>query len=322
MSARTLVLLSALLAIACKSPAKETVSETPTTTPAATAPSAPTTKAPGTDPISYSGSFGAKTGYAKIKVGGRDRRVYVYVPATSAAKPALVMAFHGTGSNLDDGAHDAAISELGIREVADANGFIVVAPFSTSDGGVNADHEDGGDGWRFDGDAASNLDLALTRASIQEATRAYGVDTARIYAVGHSNGAFFAYFAAMKLADRFAAFAETSGGMIPCGKRVDCTFARRGATSCSALLSAAPASCKCPVGAAAFPTVKPNGRVPPGFLKHNADDSIVSAAFTCRLAEHLGPRARVSLDGAGDHGPTNDFMAKAWAFLATKSLAD
>ena len=60
----------------------------------------------------------------------------------------------------------------------------------------------------------------------------------------------------------------------------------------------------------------------PGFLKHNADDSTVSPVFTCRLGEHLGGRAQVTIDGAGEHGPTNDFMAKAWAFFSTKSLAD
>ena len=223
---------------------------------------------------------------------------------------------------MSDDAHDASVGELGIREVADANGFIIVAPFSTGDGGVNADHEDGGNGWRFDGDASSNVDLALTRAAIQEARRAYGVDASRVYAVGHSNGAFFAYFAAMLLNGRFAAFAETSGGMIPCGRRVDCVFARAGATSCASLLTAAPAACKCDSSTSSFPTRKPTGRVPRGFLKHNADDSTVSAAFTCLLAKHLETRAQVSIDGTGEHGPTNDFMTKAWAFFATQSLAD
>lgn len=329
-----LVALAVSAVVSCKAPrgtaptekpevAAPTVSLPPATpaTPAPPAPGTPT-KEPAADPVHYSGAFPASGGYATLKLGGASRRVHVHLPAGRRAHPALVVVFHGTGSNISDDAHDGAMGELGIHEVADANGFVVVAPFSTSDGGVNADHEGGGDGWRFDGDAASNVDLRLTRASIQEARRAYGVDGARVYLVGHSNGAFFAYFAAMKLPERVAAFAESSGGLIACGKRVDCEYARARATSCDALLKGAPSACKCPMGPASFPTLKPPGRVPRGFLKHNADDSTVSAVFTCRLGEHLGSRAQLTLDGTGEHGPTNDFMAKAWAFLSTKSLAD
>ena len=291
----------------------------------ATAPSGTPTKEPASDTVAYTGVFGAATGYATLKIGGRNRRVYVYVPPRHSPKPPLVVAFHGTGGNMGDGAHDGAMSELSIREVADANGFVVVAPFSTSEGGVNADHETGGNGWRFDDDVEANIDLAFTRASIQEARRAYRIDATHVYAVGMSNGAFFAYFAAMKLANRFAAFAESSGGLVPCGKRADCEFSKAGLKSCAALMAAAPPTCKCAIGANAFPTTKParpGARVPQGLLKHNADDTTVSAVYTCRLGEHLGGRSQVMLDGTGEHGPTNDFMPKAWAFFATKSLAD
>ena len=291
----------------------------------ATAPSGTPTKEPASDTVAYTGVFGAATGYATLKIGGRNRRVYVYVPPRHSPKPPLVVAFHGTGGNMGDGAHDGAMSELSIREVADANGFVVVAPFSTSEGGVNADHETGGNGWRFDDDVEANIDLAFTRASIQEARRAYRIDATHVYAVGMSNGAFFAYFAAMKLANRFAAFAESSGGLVPCGKRADCEFSKAGLKSCAALMAAAPPTCKCAIGANAFPTTKParpGARVPQGLLKHNADDTTVSAVYTCHLGEHLGGRSQVMLDGTGEHGPTNDFMPKAWAFFATKSLAD
>ena len=281
----------------------------------------PTTEPPA-DAISYTGTFSLTTGYANLQLGGKTRRVYVYVPQSHAAKPPLLVVFHGTGSNMSDDAHDAAMGELGVREVADANGIIVVAPFSTSDGGINADHEGGGDGWRFDGDVNTNGDLALTRASIQEARRVFGIDATHIYTVGHSNGAFFSYFAAMRLANLVAAFAENSGGLIACGQRVDCTYASSGKTSCSTLLASAPTACTCAIGATPFPTAKAAGRVPQGFLKHNADDSTVSAVFSCRLAEHLGTRATMTLDGAGEHGVTNDFMQKAWTFLAARSLAD
>ena len=256
-----------------------------------------------------------------MRVANEDRRVYAYVPANRAARPPLIVVFHGTGANENDGALDAAVGELGVREIADAAGAIVVAPFSVAEAGVNADHDSGGPGWRF-GDASSNADVQLTRALIQDARKKFTADATHVYAVGHSNGAFFTYFAAMKLGDRIAAFAESSGGLIACGMRVDCMWAKAGATSCADLMASAPAGCKCAIGAAPFPTSKFAGRVPQGFLKHNADDSTVSAAYTCRLGEHLGARAQVAIDAQGEHGPTGDFMSRAWTFLAARSLAD
>jgi poly(3-hydroxybutyrate) depolymerase len=281
----------------------------------------PTTE-PSVDAVSYTGTLPATTGYVTLWLSGVARRVYVYVPQPRPARPALVVALHGTGANVSDDALDAAMSELGVRDVADANGFIVVAPFSTSQGGANADHETGGDGWNFDGDANSNMDLLLLRAIIQDARRAYDVDATHVYTVGHSNGAFFSYFAAMKLSTRVAAFAENSGGLIACGQRVDCLWVVPGATSCAALLRDATTPCTCPIGASPFPAVKPSGRVPQGFLKHNADDTTVSAVFTCKLADYLGARAQVTIDGAGEHGVTNHFMENAWSFLSARSLGD
>ncbi len=293
----------------------------PTGAPRAAATPGRAAAGPAADPVAYQGALPARSGFGNLSVGGQSRRVFVHAPASMPANPPLVVLLHGTGANESDGALDGALGEMDARSVADAGGFLLVAPFSTSDGGANADHEDGGVGWRFDGDANSNRDLLLVRAVIQEARKSHRVDASRVYLVGHSNGAFFSYFAAMKLADRVAAFAENSGGLIPCGRRVDCTHVASGATSCARVLAAAPASCRCPVDPRAFPALKPAGRVPPGFLKHNADDSTVSAVFTCRLAEHLGGQAQVVIDPTGEHGPTNDFFTKAWAFLSTHTLA-
>jgi poly(3-hydroxybutyrate) depolymerase len=289
-----------------------------TTTRAAGSPA----KEPAADDVKYTGSFTGASGTHPITVGTDARKVYTYLPVSRTARPALVVVLHGTGANESEGAMDGAIGELSAREAADANGFILLAPYSSSDGGTNADHESGGPGWRFDGDASTNRDLLLLRASIQEARKAFKVDATHVYLVGHSNGAFFSYFAAVKLADRIAAFAESSGGIIPCGNRADCMHTAAGSTNCAGLLRTAPEACRCPITAAPFPTPRGSGRVPSGFLKHNADDTTVSAVYSCRLAEQLGARARVSIDPKGEHGPTNDFMAKAWVFLASKSLAD
>jgi len=327
---RNLVVLLALassLAIGCNACSKQ--SSTPETggpgassgAPAASTGSGGTpTTPPAADGIAYSGALPTATGFGRMRVANEDRRIYTYVPTPRPARPPLVVVFHGTGANESDEALEAAVAELEVREVA--SGAIIVAPASSADGGVNADHDSGGPGWRFDGDPGANPDLLLVRAIIEDAKKTLGADATHVYFVGYSNGAFFTYFAAMKLADRVAAFAENAGGLIPCGNRFDCPHTARGATSCADVLGPAPAQCKCAVSSKPFPTAKPSGRIPAGFLKHNADDGTVSPVYTCRLAEVLGARAQVSIDGTGDHGVTNGFMGKAWAFMSSRSLAD
>lgn len=318
LTVRNIVIVGLLLlsTASCGSSSSGTSPEvtTPVVTPTTPSP-APTgtVNGPAADTIAYTGSFGQTSGNYTIS----GRRVLVHLPPSRSASPALVVAFHGTGSQDDV---LSAMQELDALSVSDDNGFILAAPSSTADGGVNADHSDGGPGWVFGGTADSNKDLLIVRAVIQEARRAYNVDASRVYVVGHSNGAFFAYFAAMQLADRVAAFAETSGGLIACGQRTDCEYVARGAASCNAVLASAPASCTCAIGASTFPIQKPGGRVPPGFLKHNSDDDIVSAVYTCRLAQHLGATAQTLIESSGGHAPTNDFMRKAWAFLSTKNI--
>ncbi len=272
----------------------------------------PPGQTPAADTVAYSGSFGSGSATYTIN----SRSVLVHVPSAHSPAPPLVIALHGTGAQDDV---LSAMQELDALSVSEQNGFILAAPASSNNGGPNADHDEDADrpGWIF---SETSPDLALVRAVIQEARRAYNIDASRVYVVGHSNGAFFAYFVSMKLADRVAAFAENSGGLISCGTRTSCTHTASGATSCSAVMASAPAACKCAIDASSFPTMKPSGRVPPGFLKHNADDTTVSPVYTCRLAEHLGASAQVTIDGAGEHGPTNEFMAKAWTFLSSKTL--
>lgn len=288
--------------------------------------------APAADDVSYSGSFAAGGGHTTLTVGGQTRHLITHVGSNrGTGSPALVIALHGTGAAFNEAGteyveenHRFALTEMGVIEAADTNGFVVVAPASSLDGGTNADHDGGGIGWRFDGTASSNPDLLLVRAAIKEAQRAYQIDTTHVYVVGHSNGGFFSYYVARMLSNRIAAFAESAAGLIACGNRVDCAYQAGGATSCSAVLASAPSSCTCAVTSTSFPQgAAPAGaRIPAGYLSHAADDSTVSPVFTCRLAETLGTRASVSIRATGEHGVAESFMANAWAFLAARSVAD
>lgn len=61
---------------------------------------------------------------------------------------------------------------------------------------------------------AGNRDLAFTTALLDRLERDYCIDQARVFATGFSNGAFFSHLLGCTMADRFAAIAPVSGGLI------------------------------------------------------------------------------------------------------------
>jgi polyhydroxybutyrate depolymerase len=65
---------------------------------------------------------------------------------------------------------------------------------------------------------AGNRDLAFTATLLDRLEADYCIDEARVFATGFSNGAFFTHLLGCTMADRFAAIAPVSGGLIttPC----------------------------------------------------------------------------------------------------------
>ncbi len=270
------------------------------------------------DPVSYSGSLSSSlTSYtARITVLGESRNVWVYAPPTRGANPPLVVAFHGT-----NGDGDVMLNDSGLRALADAQGFVVVAPDARWFGGEGADYDHpGGNGTYWEtrnADVDTNADLVLTRALLVEAARRYGTDPDRVYAMGHSNGGFMSLLVSVALRDRVAAFAENSAGMVTCATRPDCYF--QGAGSTCGALSTQSGWCGCsgyeqPV---ALPT---SGRQVPGYLAHGAQDPIVSVYYTCALASRMSaagiPSQVVIRDGGHDLSST--FARNAWTFLSAQ----
>jgi len=266
------------------------------------------------DPIAYTGTLAVATGLSRstLRVAGEARTVNVYAPATRGARPPLVLAFHGTNA---DGA--LMIDESGARAVADAQGFVVVAPDARWFGESGADYDHpGGNGTYWETRNPSrdaNADLLLVRAAIVEAQARYNTDPDRVYAIGHSNGGFMALLVSVALRERIAAFAENSAGMVTCASRPGCRF--QGASLSCAGLAAEPGWCGC--GGAGLP-VAPVVGAAPGFLSHGNADPMVSVQYTCALA------ARLAAVGApvqtyvwsGGHYLGANFARNAWAFLA------
>jgi hypothetical protein len=233
-----------------------------------------------------------------------------------------VLVYHGTGATPQ-----SVETDLKILPVSDSSGFIIAAPQAVSGrmgGPDDPDHWESityATGWNLsDKSAATNDDVLLTRAIIDAASRAYGIDLRRVYSMGHSNGAFFSYFVAMMIPNEIAAFAEASGGAIRCANRGTTQFTGTG-TTCEALAAEAGYP-QC--SGTLKPIELPAGRVPPGYLAHNNNDAWVSVAWTCTLSQAMGSNALTdifapSAESTGHAVPVG-FATSAWSFVSQQSL--
>ncbi len=278
------------------------------------------------DPIAYAGVLSVQTNGAifrnTITVNGTARAVWVRMPTTLRANPALVIAYHGT-----NGSGDGMLSEAGTDRVTATDNVIFVAPTAREWPDTASDFDHGRGAWLTywetgnNPSTTTNQDVLLTRAIIQEARRAYGIDPRRVYAIGHSNGAFMAYMVAQLLRDRIVGFAENSGGISCLNPQQSCRFQGAG-TTCSALATQ-PGWCTCAVPDLPMP-LPSTGRCPPALMQHGTADPLVSVFHTCRLEAVLRARGdcayRTTIYDGGGHFMPPSFATNAWTYLSAFTL--
>jgi polyhydroxybutyrate depolymerase len=128
-------------------------------------------------------------------LGGRTYSLHV--PAKARDHLPLVIVLHG-------GFGDAQRTEqrYGFDELADREGFAVVYP-----DGLQHHWNDG----RADNGATSVDDVAFIRALIDELVAHAGIDPARVFVTGMSNGGIMTYRLGCELADKIRAIAPVSG---------------------------------------------------------------------------------------------------------------
>ncbi|RYF77438.1 MAG: phospholipase [Cytophagaceae bacterium] len=143
---------------------------------------------------------------------GQTRIYSVHVPPsyTTQREPlALVIALHGGG-----GSGQQFEKQSGLSEKADKEGFIVVYPDGQQNPGILRLRT-----WNAGaccGQVASTKqtdDVGFIRKLIDKLSVAYRIDSKRVYATGHSNGAMLCYRLACELPDKLAAIAANSGTM-------------------------------------------------------------------------------------------------------------
>lgn len=142
---------------------------------------------------------------------GRLRTYHVHVPTAAGDEPLpLLIALHGgTGWGLQF--RDAS----GFDELAESEGFIVAYPDGTQ---ILRRREsrvwNGGACCGLASDTRRGVDdVGFISMMIDEIAADHRVDTGRIYATGHSNGAIMAYRLACELSDRIVAVGFQAGSL-------------------------------------------------------------------------------------------------------------
>jgi polyhydroxybutyrate depolymerase len=200
--------------------AEATATDTPGTpaddseTPAATATSAAVTGSSGSsggavcDAGVSSNVLPGLTVEATLESGGLPRSYRVYVPTEAGSGPLpLVLAFHGLG-----GSGIQLERATGLTEVAEREKFAVVYP-----DGYGAPRS-----WRIRGTSeifpSEVNDVQFVDDLLEALSRDLCFDESRVYATGHSNGAFMSSVLACERPDTFAAIAPVAGLFYPAAR--------------------------------------------------------------------------------------------------------
>jgi polyhydroxybutyrate depolymerase len=125
---------------------------------------------------------------------GVRREYLLYVPASyDRSRPTpLVISMHGAG-----GWPVQQMNLSGWNRLAEREGFIVVYPSGTKDGGARI--------WHVERDAGLAKDVRFISELIDKLEASYNIDPTRIYANGISNGGGMSFVLSCALSDRIAA---------------------------------------------------------------------------------------------------------------------
>lgn len=194
----------------------------PGTTPPVTTPPGSSSGTPGT-PTAGCGAPAKQSGFASgltVQVEGKARTYALFVPPSYDPNKAypLVFGFHGDGGN------GAGIrSTMKLEEQANGEAIFV--------------YPDGlSKTWELDQAAATNKDIKLVTALVDELSSTYCTDATRRFAAGFSRGAYFANQLACRSPRPFRAVA-THGGGGPYG--LDGEYGDDGNWKCTAPMPAA-----------------------------------------------------------------------------------
>lgn len=149
-----------------------------------------------------------------VEVGTRKRQYLVYAPARRARSPALLVVFHGSLGSPEAIRRDTG---YGFDRLADRDGFIVAYPQ-----GHEGNWNDCRKAARYPARTLGIDDIGFFEALVTRLTREHGIDPARVFVAGYSNGGHFVFRLALERPDRIAGGAVFAANL-PTGDNDDCT---------------------------------------------------------------------------------------------------
>lgn len=142
--------------------------------------------------------------------GGLEREALIHYPESASAGPLPVMfAFHGHGGTMESAQRAFQCESLWPEA-------LVVYPQGLPTPGGVVDPQGRRSGWQLNQGDHDDRDLALFDALLSYLRARVLIDASRIYVVGHSNGAVFAYLLWAARGDEIAAICPIAG-IIPTG---------------------------------------------------------------------------------------------------------
>jgi len=142
---------------------------------------------------------------SSISHDNEDRTYLLYIPEgyTKSTEWPLVINLHGRGSS-----NQVQLGYSQFNALADEYKFIIAYPQGLvgTVGGVTGTHWNANFGTGVD-------DTGFINVLIDEIYENQGINLAKVYAIGMSNGGFMAYTLACDMSDRIAAIASVTGGM-------------------------------------------------------------------------------------------------------------
>jgi len=142
-------------------------------------------------------------------VDGMQREALVFAPQapTGSVKRPLIFAFHGHGGNAQVASRRMRFQELWPEAiVVYPQGLPTPSPKDPN--GLRS-------GWQKEAGQLGDRDLKFVDAILLTLRKDYGVDAARVYAAGFSNGAAFSYLLWAERAKDFAGFGIGAGALSP-----------------------------------------------------------------------------------------------------------
>jgi polyhydroxybutyrate depolymerase len=143
-----------------------------------------------------------------LEFDGRTRGYLLHVPRNfDPSQPAaVVLAFHGGGTNAK-----TMVRFSGLSELANRTGFLAVYPNGS---GRNPNFLTWNVGNCCGHALRENVnDVGFVRVVLEDLARIGNIDEARIFATGVSNGGMMAYRLASEMSDRIASIASVAGPM-------------------------------------------------------------------------------------------------------------